>query len=148
MQGGWGWSQWDARRRHVGNPVIKPIIELLSVIFIMPRLRKPKSQPTPAPPGELAQRLKSLPQGDYKALAISSSAIALSIASPFYDTRGAPSDDDTVQGKDTSWQMAYDTARMTIEITKESFDMFLPLKAVAGAISVLIRNYDVSAPCR
>ena len=90
----------------------------------------------------------SLPQGDSKALAISSSAIALSIASPFYDTRGAPSDGDTVQGKDTSWQIAYDTARMTIEITKESSDMFLPLKAVAGAISVLIRNYDVSAPYR
>ena len=33
---------------------------------------------------------------------------------------------------------------MAIEITKESSDMFLPLKAVVGALSVLIRNYDVS----
>jgi hypothetical protein len=33
---------------------------------------------------------------------------------------------------------------MAIDITKESSDMFLPLKAVVGAISVLIKNYDVS----
>jgi hypothetical protein len=33
---------------------------------------------------------------------------------------------------------------MAVDITKESSDMFLPLKAVVGAISVLIKNYDVS----
>ena len=32
---------------------------------------------------------------------------------------------------------------MTVEIAKESSDMFLPLKAVAGALAVLIKNYDV-----
>ena len=32
-------------------------------------------------------------------------------------------------------------------ITKESSDGFLPLKAVVGAMSVLIRSYDVSVPC-
>ena len=32
---------------------------------------------------------------------------------------------------------------MAVEIAKESTDMFLPLKAVVGALSVLIRNYDV-----
>ena len=31
-------------------------------------------------------------------------------------------------------------------MAKESSDMFPPLKAVAGAVSVLIKNYDVSAP--
>jgi len=124
---------------------IKSIIELaLSSTLIMPRLGKSKSPATPTPPGELARRLKSLPQGDSKALAASSTAIALSIASPFYDIHDAHSDGDTVQGKDTTWQTAYDTARMTVEITKESSDMLLPLKAVAGAISVLIKNYDVS----
>ena len=34
-----------------------------------------------------------------------------------------------------------------MEIAKESSDMFPPLKAVAGALSVLIRNYDVSVSC-
>ena len=32
---------------------------------------------------------------------------------------------------------------MAVEIAKESSDMFLPLKAVVGAISVLIKNHDV-----
>jgi len=32
---------------------------------------------------------------------------------------------------------------MAIDVTKESSDLFLPLKAVVGALSVLIRNYDV-----
>ena len=32
---------------------------------------------------------------------------------------------------------------MAIEIAKESSDMFLPRKAVVGALAVLIRNYDV-----
>ena len=40
--------------------------------------------------------------------------------------------------------MAYSTAKMVIGITKESSDIFLPLKAVVGALSVLIKNYDVS----
>jgi len=33
---------------------------------------------------------------------------------------------------------------MVIGFAKESSDMFLPLKAVVGALSVLIMNYDVS----
>ena len=40
--------------------------------------------------------------------------------------------------------MAYGAARMAIEMAKESSDMFPPLKAVAGAVSVLIKNYDVN----
>ena len=111
----------------------------------MPRLRNPKSpaDSTPKPPGELAQKLKSLVQGDFRALAASSTAIALSIASPFYDTRDAPSDGNTAQGKHTVWRTAYGAARMTVEIANESSDMFLPLKAVVGALSMLIKNYDV-----
>ena len=35
---------------------------------------------------------------------------------------------------------------MAVEVAKESSDMFLPLKAVVGALSVLIKNYDVSSP--
>ena len=33
---------------------------------------------------------------------------------------------------------------MAVEIANESADMFLPLKAVVGALSVLLQNYDVS----
>ena len=111
----------------------------------MSRLRNSKlpAVSTPKPPGTLAQKLKSLHGGDSRALAASSTAIALSLASPFYDTRDAPSDGDAIRGMDTGWQKAYSAARMTVEITKESSDMFLPLKAVVGAISVLIKNYDV-----
>ena len=33
---------------------------------------------------------------------------------------------------------------MAVELARESSDVFLPLKAVLGALTVLIRNYDVS----
>ena len=45
---------------------------------------------------------------------------------------------------DSAWQTAYGTARAIIDIAKEPSDVFLPLKAVVGALFVLIRNYDVS----
>ena len=98
---------------------------------------------TTTSPAELARNLTSLPQGDSRRLAASSTAIALSIASAFHDTRDMPSDAAIIRGRDSSWQTAYGAARMAVEIAKESSDMFLPLKAVTGAISVLIRNYDV-----
>jgi hypothetical protein len=113
----------------------------------MPRLRKSKSPaadisaPTPTPPAELVQNLTS--QRDFRALAASSTAIALSIGSPNHEPDDTPSDETAVQERDTGWQTAYAAVRMAIEITKESSDMFLPLKAVVGAISVLIKNYDV-----
>jgi len=119
----------------------------------MPRLRKSKrpadvSVSTPTSPVELVRSLTSLPQGDSRALAASSTAIALSIGSAFHDIGDASSDGATVQGKDTVWRTAYGAARMAIETTKESSDLFLPLKAVVGAISVLIKNYDVGAFCQ
>ena len=81
---------------------------------------------------------------DPKALAATSAAIALSISSAFDDASGPSSDGATDQGKDTGWQTAYAAVRMVIEVTEKSSDMFLPLKAVAGAISALMKNYDVS----
>ena len=33
--------------------------------------------------------------------------------------------------------------KITVDIAKESSDLLLPLKAVVGALSVLIKNYDV-----
>ena len=112
----------------------------------MLRLRKPKPpadipSPTPTTPAELVQQFIS--QRDPRALAAASTAVALSFGSPFYGTGDASSDGAIVRGRDTGWQTAYDAARMALEITKESCDMFLPLKAVVGALSVLIKNYDV-----
>jgi len=111
----------------------------------MSRLPKPNSPAvsTPTSPAELAQKIKFLPQGDSRALAASSTAIALSIASPFYDTRYTPSDRAPIQGRNAGWQTAYGAARIAVEISKESSDMFLPLKAVVGAMSALMKNCDV-----
>ena len=78
------------------------------------------------------------------ALAATSAAIALSIGSAFSDTRDVTSDGTTIQGRDTGWQIAYDAIRMAVETIKESSDLCLPLKAIVGAISVLMKNYDVS----
>jgi hypothetical protein len=110
----------------------------------MPRLGKSKSLADPVPPSELVQQLAS--QRNYGVLAASSTAIALSIGSPLYDTGDTSSDGAGIQGRDTGWQTAYAAARMVVEITKESSDLFPPLKAVVGAVSVLIKNCDVGVP--
>jgi len=116
----------------------------------MSRLPKPKlaGVSTPTSPTELVQKLTSLPQGDPRALATSSAAIALSIASSFYDTGDASGDGATFRRREAGWQTTYGTVRMAIEIAKESSDMFLPLKAVVGAMSALMKNYDVSVKSR
>ena len=104
--------------------------------------------PTPTPPileyikRELATfhpRAK-----DRRALAASSSAIAISIASP----SSGPIDttlNDSGSSKESVWKTAYGAARMAVEIANASSDMFLPLKAVVGALSVLMKNYDVGS---
>ena len=116
----------------------------------MRRLRKSKlpadtSLLTPTSPAELVQNLGLPPHSrDYRAAAATSTAIALSIGSPFYDTRDTSGGGTTVQKRDADWQTAYGAARMAVEMAKDSSDMFLPLKAVAGAVSALVKNYDVS----
>ena len=45
--------------------------------------------------------------------------------------------------KESWWGTAYEAAKIAIDIANASSDMFLPLKAVVGALSVLIKNYDV-----
>ena len=115
----------------------------------MPRLRKSKrpadiSVSTPTSPAELVQTLTSLPQRDSRAIAASSAAIALTIGSASFNTRDTSGNGAIVRGRDSIWQSAYGAARMAVEIAKESSDMFLPLKAVVGALSILIKHYDVS----
>jgi len=116
----------------------------------MPRFRRSGRRAdapatTPTPPVELVPDLTS--QRDSRALAATSVAIALSIGSAFDDTRGGVSDDTAVQEMDAMGRTAYSAVRMAVEIVKESSDTILPLKAVAGAMSALMKNYDVSMFC-
>ena len=109
--------------------------------------------PTPNPPivehikqglTAIHPRFKSI-----GALAASTSAIALSIGSPSCD----PTDtvlDEPGSSEDSCWGTAYEAAKIAVDIANASSDMCLPLKAVVGALSVLIKNYDVrffQAPC-
>ena len=98
--------------------------------------------PTPESPAELVPTLVS--QRDSRAIAATSSAIALSTISAFASTRDVSGDGVADRGRDTGWQTAYAAARIAVEIAKESSDMCLPLKAVVGAISALMKNCDVS----
>ena len=86
---------------------------------------------------------------DQRTLTASSSAIALPTASVSCN----PSDialNEPGSSKESAWKTTYGAARIAIETVKESSDLFLPLKAVVGALSVLIKNYDVGffqLPC-
>ena len=109
----------------------------------------PTNSPPPTPTSPVVEHIKRelaafYPRTkDRRALAASSSAIALAIASPSCD----PTDnarDQPGSSEELVWKTAYGTAKMAVEIANASSDMFLPLKAVVGALSVLIKNYDVS----
>lgn len=121
----------------------------------MPRLRKrslslpstTNSQPpAPIPPAEYIKRELATfypHKKDQRALAASSSAIALSIISAScYPKENEPNEPGS--SKESTWKTTYGAARIAIETAKESSDMFPPLKAVVGALSVLIKNYDAS----
>ena len=123
----------------------------------------PTSIPTSPAESFIRKTLSTLHRGDIKTLAVSSIAVASSIGSPSLSNNHLPRSDEQGtthashpnheaidqepsphQAADSAWQTAYSTARMFVNITKESSDMLLPLKAVVGALSVLIKNYDVS----
>jgi len=118
----------------------------------------PKNRPptTPASPVEFMKKLATIhPRTkDTRALAASSGVIALSIGSPSRDPLDTALNEPGSSGEsgwktsygESGWKTAYGTARMAVEVAKESSDMFLPLKAVVGALSVLIKNHDVSPP--
>jgi len=104
--------------------------------------------PTPKSPVELIvtkeiARIRSKTKSP-SALAASSGSIALSIGSPLFDPLDTGADEPGSSGE-SGWRTAYGVARMAVGVAKESSDMFLPLKAVVGALSVFIENYDVSA---
>ena len=112
--------------------------------------RKPQSPATPTDhpqttPTERKKAVKSNPKAGAKkrgALA----ALSTSIASAIGSSSQGPSDtgvDQPGTSKESRWRTAYIAARMAVEIAKESTDIFPPLKAVVGAVAVLIKNYDV-----
>ena len=110
--------------------------------FLRKSKRPAVSTPTPA---DLVPNLTSNRKPE--ALAASSIAIALSISSAFSDIQDASTDGGVIPGGDSAWKAVYGAARMAVETAKESSDMLLPLKAVVGAMSVLINNYDVGVLC-
>lgn len=125
------------------------------ILSTMHHLRKKSASPTtPAnspPPTPMVEYIKQelasfYPRTkDTRALAASSSAIALSIASPSYDpTDIAP--DEPGSSKESVWRAAYGAAKIAVDIAKDSTDLLPPLKAVMVALSVLIKNYDAGLP--
>ena len=128
-----------------------------------PTTATPTSTPTSPTDSYIQRRFSTLRRGDTKALAASSFTVASSIGFPSLNEPYPPCSDEqraphTLRtphlticqepsphlAADSAWQTAYSAARMVIGITKESSDMFLPLKSVVGALSVLIKNYDVN----
>jgi hypothetical protein len=77
-----------------------------------------------------------------RVLAARANAIALAIASPSLGPT-EPALDEPGSSQESCWKTVYEGAKMAIDITNASSDMCLPLKAVVGALSVLIKNYDV-----
>ena len=109
----------------------------------MHHLRKSKA-PADTPASTPTSPEKLVKKRDPRALATLSAGIALSIGSASNDTRGTSSDGTTVPGTGAVLQTTYAAVRMAVEITKESSDLCPPLKAVVGAMSALMKNYDVS----
>ena len=117
----------------------------------MRRSRKRPSSPTDGQPpsSALPNRLKKKrailqPRAEDRGeLAGTSSGIPSPVASSSQSQLVNVPIDESGPSKESGWKAAYGGARIAVEIAKESSDMLLPLKAVAGALSVLIKNYDV-----
>ena len=98
---------------------------------------------TPTPPITEHTGQESATARDRRAPEASSGATSLSIASPSCDL-GDTTPNEGGSSKESRWRTAYAAARMAVDIANASSDLFLPLKAVVGALSVLIKNYDAS----
>ena len=126
----------------------------------------PVSTPTSPEESFIRKKFSTLHRGDVKTLAASAIALVSSIGSPSLnqsyrprldeqnathtshldlDAIGQGSESSSHRAVGSAWQTAYRTARMALDITKELSDPLPPLKAVVGALSVLIKNYDVSS---
>lgn len=108
-----------------------------------PTNSRPHTPPTPAE--YIRRELATFHprEKDRRALVASSSAIALSIASASSIVADTALDEPG-SSKESGWKTAYGAAKIAVETAKESSDMFPPLKAVLGALFVLVKNFDVS----
>ena len=105
---------------------------------------------TPAPP--IAEYIKQqlavfLPGKKDRTLVASSSAIAVSTGIgtlPQSSDLTDPVPDEPESSRESAWRAAYGAAKIAVDIAKDSSDILPPLKAVMVALSVLIKNYDVS----
>ena len=140
--------------------------------YPMVRLRRKSrstttSTSTPTSPAEsfIQKKLSTLYRGDVRILVGLSIAVASSIGSPSLSQSYLPCSPDeqkaahtshpdrdatdqessSHRAADSAWQTAYSTARMAIGVANESSNALPPLKAVVGALSVLIKNHDVSS---
>lgn len=112
----------------------------------------PTPIPKPPPDSSIRKKLSALRRGNAKTSSIvATSSIGSSSLDPLPATYSSHLDRNAIgqesgshRAAESAWKTAYSTARMVIGFAKESSDMFLPLKAVVGALSVLIMNYDVS----
>ena len=131
----------DGRRGQIDSSAILP-----SALIMLPRFRKSKPPTTenPLSPAEV-QKLTS--KKKLELAAGSSTAAVLSVDDALSDISDMPSGGATGQGLDAVWKTAYGGAKIAIETIKESFDLCPALKAVTGALSVLIKNCDVSKSC-
>ncbi|KAF9785208.1 hypothetical protein BJ322DRAFT_817690 [Thelephora terrestris] len=108
---------------------------------------RPMSSPPPKPTPPVVQPIK---QGvkilnpkvtDIRLLPALANTIALAIASPSCGSSN-PALDEPGSSKESSWKAVYEPLKLAIDVANASSDMCLPLKAVVGALSVLVRNYD------
>lgn len=88
--------------------------------------------------------LAKLKAKDQKAPTASSSTVAPSVTHPSRDLTETTLDESAGSSRESVWKTASGMAKIALEITKESSDMFPPLKAVVGALSVLMKHYEVS----
>ena len=120
----------------------------------MRRFRKRPSSPTSPTDGQppssaLPTRLKKKraiiqPRAeDQDELAGTSSGMPSSVTSSSQNQLVNTPLDESGPSKESGWKAVYGALKITVDIAKESSDLLLPLKAVVGALSVLIKNYDV-----
>ena len=112
---------------------------------LTPTMRRPRvesSSPVEYIKKEVVRKHSKAKNPGTLAASSSSPSIAFYICSPFCDPSDA-APNALGSSKESAWKTTYGVAKIAVDITKESFDMFLPLKAVAGELAALIKNYEV-----
>ena len=102
--------------------------------------------PTPTPVEHVRRELATFNRAkDQRALAALPVAVALSCIPPSSDFKDITHDEPgpSKESNWKNWKRVYAAARIVVEAANESSDMCLPLQAVVGVLSVLVKNCDV-----